>query len=90
MYAHPCLNRLDHGLSLQPVRRGGPRRVAGDALLATHAGGDPLSHGHGRPLRLVAPDRRGFQWVKWVESVEVRTAPDPGQWLTIFTSWLKK
>lgn len=41
------------------------------ALLATHVGGEPLSHGHGFPLRLVAPQRRGFQWVKWVDSVQV-------------------
>ncbi len=40
-------------------------------LLATHVGGEPLAHGHGFPLRLVAPSRRGFQWVKWVEQIEV-------------------
>jgi DMSO/TMAO reductase YedYZ molybdopterin-dependent catalytic subunit len=63
-----------------------PIEEARDALLATHVGGEQLSHGHGFPLRLVAPDRRGFQWVKWVETVEVRTAPDYGQWVAIFTS----
>jgi DMSO/TMAO reductase YedYZ molybdopterin-dependent catalytic subunit len=47
-------------------------------LLATHVGGEPLSHGHGAPCRLVAPGRRGFQWVKWVERVEVHEDPDPG------------
>lgn len=41
------------------------------ALLATHVGGELLAHGHGYPLRLVAPSRRGFQWVKWVAEVEV-------------------
>jgi DMSO/TMAO reductase YedYZ molybdopterin-dependent catalytic subunit len=53
----------------------------GDArglLLATHVGGEPLSHGHGAPCRLVAPGRRGFQWVKWVERIEVHEDPDPG------------
>ncbi len=34
------------------------------ALLATHIGEEPLSHEHGFPLRLVAPCRRGFEWVK--------------------------
>ena len=63
-----------------------PADEARDALLATRVGGDPLSHGHGFPLRLVAPGRRGFQWVKWVESVEVRARPDPGQWVAIFVS----
>jgi len=56
------------------------------ALLATHVTGERLSHAHGFPLRLVAPGRRGFQWVKWVERVEVRERPDYGQWIAIFTS----
>jgi DMSO/TMAO reductase YedYZ molybdopterin-dependent catalytic subunit len=47
-------------------------------LLATHVGGEPLAHGHGAPCRLVAPGRRGFQWVKWVTRVEVHDDPDPG------------
>jgi Oxidoreductase molybdopterin binding domain len=47
-------------------------------LLATHVGGEPLSHGHGAPVRLVAPGRRGFQWVKWVVQLEVRDTPDLG------------
>ena len=53
----------------------------GDAralLLATHVGEEPLAHGHGAPCRLVAPGRRGFQWIKWVERVEVHEDPDPG------------
>src|SRR4051812_28405625 len=29
-------------------------------LLATHVGGEPLSHEHGAPVRLVPPRRRGF------------------------------
>ena len=38
-------------------------------LLATHVGGEPISPGHGAPVRLVAPNRRGFQWVKWVDRI---------------------
>jgi DMSO/TMAO reductase YedYZ molybdopterin-dependent catalytic subunit len=51
---------------------------ARELLLATHVGGEPLSHGHGAPCRLVAPGRRGWAWVKWVERVEVHEDPDPG------------
>ena len=65
-----------------------PLDEARDALLATHVGGEPLSHGHGAPLRLVAPGRRGFQWVKWVTAVEVTPRADFGQWRVIFTSGL--
>jgi DMSO/TMAO reductase YedYZ molybdopterin-dependent catalytic subunit len=42
-----------------------------DAVLATHVGGEPLSPGHGAPVRLVVPGRRGFQWIKWVSRVDV-------------------
>jgi len=57
-------------------------------LLATHVGDEPLSHGHGAPLRLVAPDRRGFQWVKWVTEIELCDGPDPGAIVSTVTSWL--
>jgi DMSO/TMAO reductase YedYZ molybdopterin-dependent catalytic subunit len=41
------------------------------ALLSTHVGGELLVPSHGYPVRLVAPGRRGFQWVKWVGAIEV-------------------
>jgi DMSO/TMAO reductase YedYZ molybdopterin-dependent catalytic subunit len=44
-------------------------------LLATRAGGAPLSVGHGFPARLVAPGRRGFWWVKWVDRIELGSTP---------------
>jgi DMSO/TMAO reductase YedYZ molybdopterin-dependent catalytic subunit len=47
-------------------------------LLATHVGDEALSHDHGAPVRLVAPGSRGFQWVKWVQRIEVLEAPDYG------------
>jgi DMSO/TMAO reductase YedYZ molybdopterin-dependent catalytic subunit len=47
-------------------------------LLATHVGGEPISHDHGAPLRLVAPGRRGFEWVKWVTRIELHEHADPG------------
>lgn len=63
-----------------------PIEEAHEALLATHVGDEPISHGHGFPMRVVTPGRRGFQWVKWVESVEVHERYDYGQWIAIFTS----
>ena len=45
------------------------RPEAERAILATHVGGEPLSAGHGYPLRLVAPSLRGFLWIKWVGEV---------------------
>lgn len=47
-------------------------------LLAVSVGDEPLSHGHGAPVRLVAPGHRGFQWVKWVVRIEVHEGSDPG------------
>lgn len=47
-------------------------------LLATHVGDEPLSHEHGAPVRLVAPDQRGFEWVKWVTRVELHESADDG------------
>jgi DMSO/TMAO reductase YedYZ molybdopterin-dependent catalytic subunit len=41
------------------------------AVLATHVGDEPLSPGHGFPVRLVVPGRRGYHWVKWVQRIEV-------------------
>jgi hypothetical protein len=44
-------------------------------LLATHMAGRPLSDGNGGPVRIVAPGRRGYWWVKWVSNIEVDSRP---------------
>lgn len=49
------------------------------ALLALSVAGRPLTHGHGAPVRLVVPDHRGFDWVKWVRRISVRGGPDVWQ-----------
>ncbi|MDQ6918865.1 MAG: molybdopterin-dependent oxidoreductase [Candidatus Dormibacteraeota bacterium] len=47
-------------------------------LLATRVGGAELTPGNGYPVRLVAPGKRGFWWVKWL--VELRPEPVPWWW----------
>ena len=47
-----------------------PARDAANLHLAVGYGGESLRRGHGAPVRLVAPGRRGFWWVKWVSRVE--------------------
>ena len=44
------------------------------ALLALGVAGRPLPVANGAPCRLVLPDHRGLDWVKWVEEVEVHEA----------------
>jgi hypothetical protein len=73
------LGTVEHGSivvrSVTGYTRSFPPEDAASLLLATHVGGEPLSSGHGAPVRLVAPGRRGFWWVKWVEQVRVEAAP---------------
>lgn len=52
-----------------------PVEEIGTLLLATAVGGERLSRGHGSPLRLVVPGRRGFWWVKWVDRIELEPTP---------------
>ena len=49
---------------------------AGTMLLAVSVAGRELSHGHGAPLRLVVPDHRGFDWVKWVRRIRVHESSE--------------
>jgi hypothetical protein len=82
------LSRLVSGSGGRSVRvvshTGYDRRFpAGDLsrlLLATRLGGRPLSPDHGHPARLVAADRRGFWWVKWVVHVHLEDVP---HWLQL-------
>jgi DMSO/TMAO reductase YedYZ molybdopterin-dependent catalytic subunit len=41
------------------------------ALLATGVAGGLLPIANGAPCRLVVPDRRGLDWVKWVAEIEI-------------------
>jgi DMSO/TMAO reductase YedYZ molybdopterin-dependent catalytic subunit len=71
---------ISHGRSVDVVsvtgyRRRLPLSDAPHLWLATRIDGQPLSPGHGALVRLVAPDRRGFWWVKWVSRIEVVDSP---------------
>ncbi len=57
-----------------------PAGDLGQVWLVFEAAGRPLSRGHGGPVRLVAPGRRGFWWVKWVDSIEPSNVP---AWLQV-------
>jgi Oxidoreductase molybdopterin binding domain len=61
--------------SVTGFRRRFPVADAGAVWLATSAQGRPLTPGTGAPVRLVAPNRRGFWWVKWVDSIELSDIP---------------
>jgi molybdopterin-dependent oxidoreductase-like protein protein len=68
------------GISVRVVSHTGydrrfPLEQASRLLLATRFGGQPLDPDHGFPVRLVAPDRRGFWWVKWVVAIQVDDLP---------------
>jgi hypothetical protein len=62
-------------VSLTGCRRRFPADEARSLWLATAYQGVPLRPAYGAPVRLVAPQRRGFWWVKWVASVELSDLP---------------
>jgi DMSO/TMAO reductase YedYZ molybdopterin-dependent catalytic subunit len=77
----PARSLLAHSVTGYWVRI--PVRDLDTLLLATDVAGEPLSVGHGYPLRLVAPGRRGYWWVKWVDRIELqreKIAIDPCSW----------
>lgn len=78
--------RLDHLMSADDWRSFEVRSATGYArrfpmydlarvYLVMAVGGEPLSPGHGYPVRIVAPGRRGFWWVKWVVSIQPSMRP---------------
>jgi hypothetical protein len=66
-------------VSLTGYRRRFPVDEARSLWLATAYQGVPLRPAYGAPIRLVAPQRRGFWWVKWVSSVDLSDLPSWSQ-----------
>jgi DMSO/TMAO reductase YedYZ molybdopterin-dependent catalytic subunit len=50
------------------------------ALLATHADGEPLTLEHGWPLRLVIPGKYFWKSAKWLRGLELTVVDQPGFW----------
>jgi DMSO/TMAO reductase YedYZ molybdopterin-dependent catalytic subunit len=46
-----------------------------DLMLAYGMNGQELPHKHGYPVRLVLPGCAGYQWVKWIDRIEISTLP---------------
>jgi DMSO/TMAO reductase YedYZ molybdopterin-dependent catalytic subunit len=51
-----------------------------EALLATHADGEPLTLDHGYPLRLVIPHKYFWKSAKWLRGIELLAEDHPGFW----------
>jgi DMSO/TMAO reductase YedYZ molybdopterin-dependent catalytic subunit len=51
-----------------------------DAVLATHADGEPLTPDHGYPLRLVIPGKYFWKSAKWLRGIELSSVDKPGFW----------
>ena len=50
------------------------------ALLATHANGEPLAPEHGYPLRLVIPGKYFWKSAKWLRGIELSPVDELGFW----------
>jgi DMSO/TMAO reductase YedYZ molybdopterin-dependent catalytic subunit len=51
-----------------------------NALLVTHADGEPLTPDHGGPLRLVVPGKYFWKSAKWLRAIELSPTDQPGFW----------
>ncbi len=71
----PATGRSIMVTSSTGYRRLFPLADAAELYLGVGYDGRPLRRGHGAPVRLVAPNRRGPQWVKWVIDVSVVDRP---------------
>ncbi len=54
--------------------------MSGEPILAWGIGDEPLPREHGWPLRVVAPGKYGYKWVKWVTEIEVHDRGHEGSY----------
>jgi hypothetical protein len=54
--------------------------LSDDVILAYEMNGEVLPVDHGYPLRLVAPGKYGYKWVKWITNIEVIGYDYKGFW----------
>jgi len=54
--------------------------ASGDAILATHWQGQPLTRAHGGPMRLVVPHLYFWKSAKWLKGIELIGADRAGFW----------
>jgi DMSO/TMAO reductase YedYZ molybdopterin-dependent catalytic subunit len=75
--AHYVVAHAEHGFTTNvPLTS----LEAEDALLATHADGEPLTSDHGWPLRLVVPGKYFWKSAKWLRGLELGATDQPGFW----------
>ena len=51
-----------------------------ELLLVLNMGGEPLSHDHGAPLRLIAPYDLAYKSIKFIQRIEFTDKVQPGWW----------
>jgi hypothetical protein len=69
-----------------------------DVLLAYEMNSEVLPADHGYPIRLIAPGKAGYKWVKWITHIELVDYDYKGYWesrgwddeadLTTFSDWV--
>jgi sulfite oxidase len=80
---HVGFEGADHCAEARPPQRFGgsiglDKACRPEVVLAWAMNGAPLAPVHGAPLRVVVPGYIGARSVKWLERIEVRSAPWPG------------
>lgn len=64
-----------------PLEKALTTAATGATLLATHMNGQPLTPGHGFPLRTIVPGFIGARSVKWLHKITVSDRPSPNHFV---------